>query len=530
MNKRNQAKLRRKVKKLASRSPSSSSQYSASASDSEITSNELLSNNIKGTNLMRDKIKQLKEYRKDKATVLLKKELDKSNEEKLNFELKLEQNRVEMEKLTKELNLVELKLKGVKVQSENYLNEINSLKKKESEAKDKELNVKKGDEEARKALEARIRQLTNDLNKQIANNKVSKAETDKLNDKLKVCEEKLSHTERDNGQKKQLIDFYKKKLEETSLKNDAIIKGEDDCIENDLKNQLKKINENLEKSRQEVKSLKSRLQSAIGDKSTLENKNSQLEKSNNELGDKYEALKKDKSRVDMNLKQCRQKLSELETYAKELETTAEAKISQLSESSQQTIALAQIRLKYAFKSVDSYEKMFKYLYESLIERSIELRRDLKSEQRAAKQATDEAKTSVTLDDNMKMAINLASTVLNLSSNELDDILSSSVLSVNENDFKLRNRKVIDLNDKKEDEVNLRKISNKLMFEFEQRLNSSRKEKHLNEMINSKDFEINNEQVTKDICELIFQRLNDVLSFERQLASLHTLKKIPSKRS
>ena len=64
--------------------------------------------------------------------------------------------------------------------------------------------------------------MSQDLNKQIGVNKALKSETDKLNEKVKILEEKFSHSERDNTQKKQLIDFYKKKLDDMKVNNEKL--------------------------------------------------------------------------------------------------------------------------------------------------------------------------------------------------------------------------------------------------------------------------------------------------------------------
>ena len=119
-------------------------------------------------------------------------------------------------KINKEMDIIDLKLKQTANQNEKYLSEIANLKKKESDYKYKEEDFKKqGDQikdEIKKAHDIKCKQISSDLSKQIVVARGLRSENEKLLDKLKVCEEKLNHTERDNSQKKQLIDFYKKKI------------------------------------------------------------------------------------------------------------------------------------------------------------------------------------------------------------------------------------------------------------------------------------------------------------------------------
>lgn len=117
-------------------------------------------------------------------------------------------------------------------------------------------------------------------------------------------------------------------------------------------------------------------------------------------------------------------------------------------------------------------------------------------------------------------MDLASNVLNLTSNEIEDILSSSSMSDNQS-CKGKQQK-----EAKEDDASYRKYCKKLAQEFEQKLNLSKKEKQIKDMDDvEKEFErLECEDINKDLCDLISQRLNDVLVYERELASLNALRK------
>ena len=469
------------------------------------------------------KIKKFKQNKKEKTVALLRKQFDALNAQKVSLEAKLTQAAAENEKLTKDMTNVENKWKQLKTQLESSHSELNNLKKRELEFKERESNWRKQEdqskEDMRKQFDARIKQVSADLTRQIGSGKQLKSENEKLTDRLKVNEEKLSHTERDNSQKKQLIEFYKKKLDELHAKEKSDLLSEEAAVEplNELKLQIKKLNETIEKSRVEVKSLKNRLQVIQTEKSSAEGKLAQQAALFNELGSKFDSLKKEKLKVDGLLKQSRQKSTELEAYVEQLGSTAESKIQHLSDASQHTLSLAQYKLKYAFRSIDGYEKMFKYLYESLIGRCIELRKEIKLEKREQHQQTS------ALDANMKNAVNLASNVLNLTSHEIEDILSSSSMVANNDEVnKSQNNQ---RKSKEENDSAYKKHCKKMLAEFEQRLTLSRKETQIKSLDDvNQDIEASvGDEINKELCELISQRLNDVLIYERELASLNAIK-------
>lgn len=124
---------------------------------------------------------------------------------------------------------------------------------------------------------------------------------------------------------------------------------------------------------------------------------------------------------------------------------------------------------------------------------------------------------------MKMAMNLASNVLNLTSNELEDILSSSNISnTTDNDpNKTPTNKSKD--PKEENDTAYKKQCKKLLSDFEQRFTCTKKEKMIKSMNDIENESANLDETNKEICGLISQRLNDVLNYERELASLNALK-------
>ena len=157
----------------------------------------------------------------------LKKQYKHAEEEKAGLVKELTKLKSENDKLVNDFDCLESKHKQLKSQKEsNNAAEQANVKKMENDVKEKEESIRKL-EESKKACDSKLKQLNADFGKQLNANKTLKTENEKLADKLKINEEKLNHTERDINQKKQLIEFYKKKLDEISEKekNEAI--GED---------------------------------------------------------------------------------------------------------------------------------------------------------------------------------------------------------------------------------------------------------------------------------------------------------------
>ena len=344
------------------------------------------------------KIKKFKLLKTHRTVSLIQKKFEKFLLEKRELKSKLTQSNKEIEKLNTKLINTESKLRKHTAENERYVKDISNMKRKEEELKDREAVWKRQEEQAKdeikKPLENKIRQFTSDLCKLKNTIKNLKNEKEILNDKLKVTEEKLNHSERDILQKKQLIDFYKKKIEEfnNKEKDDAksISEIAFDSIQ-DLKSQIKKLNEIIDKSKVEIKSFKTRIQVAQSEKALIEEKFMKQEKLFSEMSAKLDANKKEKLNKENQCKQLKQKIAEFESYIENLETTAESKIRTLSDATHQTLTIAQYRLKYAFKSVENYENIFKFLYESLIKRCLELRRDIKYEKNDCKENVTKSK-------------------------------------------------------------------------------------------------------------------------------------------
>lgn len=166
--------------------------------------------------------------------------------------------------------------------------------------------------------------------------------------------------------------------------------------------------------------------------------------------------------------------------------------------------------------MESYEKTMKTIYVNLLNRLSETKRELRDEKKHIKRSRRVMKTKQSLDENMRTALDLASNVLNLTQDELGDILSPST--------KNRNGKG-DFSSSEDDEQN--SSLSQLLFEFEQHLNASKREKKAHLTHQSGEFigaTASYDDQNQAIVILMSKRLSEVLGLERELANLKSSQK------
>ena len=465
------------------------------------------------------------------------------------------------------------------VHNEQLGSELTASRKRETERLKQETEER---DELRRACDAKIKQATCELIKQTACNKQLRVDLDKLGDKLRLGEEKLAHVERDVAQKKQLVDFYKKKLSEMQHAEvaESTIESSGDSNEQQLRAQCKRLSESLDKQRNETRCVRARLDAALVEKRGGEARCALLEKSVAEESTRLEAARRDKCRLEHQLKQYKAKSDELEACVASVEAMADAKVRSLAAHNEQTLAHTQAKLAHACRSLDSYERLIKCLYESLVKKWIELRRELNVLAHTKKQqpppppppqpqpqaAQSQTQTRQTAKDNeaMKMAIELASSVLNMTSTELDELISVSSENNHNNNNNNNNNNNINNHStqspkRRDDALSLccvetadttdtatqfimqqhndEKLCKLLIFEFDQHLqqgsggdikiqhqSQQQQQQRFNGMT-TKEEKIGGgggggeHELNMNICNLISSRLNDVLSYERELTLL-----------
>lgn len=419
----------------------------------------------------------------------MKSELEVLHESDIKLKFVTKQHEI----LLTEHRILEEKLKQLKINNESLTNEVVSLKKRESETNDKADKARKeekeADEETKKLLNMRIKTLSQDLNKQLSQNKTIKNDLEKANEKLKLSEEKLSHMERDNQQKKELIEFYRKKIEENKV---VVAQEQNDALQEELKLQIKKLTDVNEKSKVQIQSLKNRLAIIQQEKSDYEKKHIENETCIQELNNKIEQLKKQKKIAEFNLKESKTQLNDLSNFCHELEQTAENKLKNLTHASEQTLDVAQTKLKESHKKLNDFEVILKNVFIKIISRYFESKklnfeRELNQKKRKFEIEKTSGRSSSPKRGNLKQALTLASAVLNLTSSELEDIMSNSSMT-------------------KDKELDMTKQQRDFDEENEQ------EQKRLKHEFEASLLKLDSNK----ICKFFLERINDIISVEKQL--------------
>ncbi len=177
---------------------------------------------------------------------------------------------------------------------------------------------------------------------------------------------------------------------------------------------------------------------------------------------KNETLMNERVKTELVLKKFKSKKNKLELFIEKYEKTAETNIKCLSEISQETLDMAQMRISWAFRLASTHEEILKSVFEKLVNHSIELKRIT-----LQKQYCDEFNSikNETCHKEMKHTINFACNVLNLNLNEFDDLMSCSLFPDGETGMEKRHESL----------KSIITFKRKIMQEFDQILNISKKE-------------------------------------------------------
>jgi chromosome segregation ATPase len=333
---------------------------------------------------------------------------------------------------------------------------------------------KENEDELKKHYETRIKSLTQDLSKQTNSNKTLKIDLDKATDKLKVAEEKLNHTERDIVQKRQLIEFYKKKLDETKISTEKL---QNTAEIDELQLKVQNLTDSNEKLKVQTKSLKTRLQVLQDEKTKNDRKYSDNEREIDDLKRELNLMRSQKKQFENELKESKAEVNTLNKTIKDIEYTVEKKLHSLTSSNLQTLDIAQEKLNDAYKRINNFEMILKTFYETVVNRSLRLKKRLNEKKDKKLPAASHNEHN-----SLKRAMNFASTVLNLSSADLEDIMSNN-----------------SAHDESKDEFddNNKRLGKKLLTEFEA-LSKSQDSK-----------------MAVRLFELLEERLNELIQAEKQ---------------
>ncbi|XP_054634846.1 centlein isoform X2 [Dunckerocampus dactyliophorus] len=342
-------------------------------------------------------ISVLRRARKD--AVLSAQELQRANE-KITGQLssvteKLSSSKQLTQKLTSELAGVEQQKKVLEMELEQWRQStfphhtVQSPVNAECSCRALEAEVKQ--------LQAKIRSTSAEVTRQVAANKALRGQLQEKEDKLRQLQDKASHAERDAGMKKQLVDDLKTRLKflqdmEKSYRSQV----------EELEKKVKSLSEEAINRKAFIESLKRRLTVATTEKS-------QHEASCTKLKDDLEKKEQRVHALQTRVGASEQALATLEHNATE-------QMERLTQQSSQALDGLQRQLSQASSQLEQLHSFIKALASEILLEVREVKQQL-MKRRRLRQAGASAKSMI-------KAKSIAASILNMSENDLADIMDS----------------------------------------------------------------------------------------------------------
>ncbi|XP_041369581.1 centlein-like isoform X2 [Gigantopelta aegis] len=314
------------------------------------------------------------------------------------------------QQLKTDLNLANQRIRLAKVTIQKLSGDVERCQKEKSELEQRlasrdelsstasTLQEKHNDQEW-KVLEARLKVSTCEVSRQSSTIRNLKTENESLQDQIRSLQDRLNHMERDNNQKRTLVENHRVKLKQLqeSAKSDANVLS-------DLETKVKLLTDNNDKCKVQVESLKKRL--------------SVVTKEKKEYEEQYQKISADLEKKSNQLTDCRAKCSELESAISELEHVTKQQLQGLVSQSEAAIETAHEKLATLQSRILQYEQFVKMLGNELLRNVQHTREQLK--QTLAKKKRE----AVPVDSSLQKAQSVARNILNLSQSDIDDIMSA----------------------------------------------------------------------------------------------------------
>ncbi|CAF1204714.1 unnamed protein product [Adineta steineri] len=265
-------------------------------------------------------------------------------------------------------------------------------------------------------LYVRLKNTSFDATRQRKLNKTLQEDNETLTKNLQSLTDKLTHTERDIASKRSLIENYKTRL--TDIETNGNRAHEKSTHESD-EERIKALTETMDKLRVSLDSYKNRLQAVSREKQLLETRYEQILDEHQKLKIRYEDIQ---TKHRLNEQQLRQHRLNHEHINQELLTTrrlSEQQLLTLNTKNQETLNELAFELDRTRRSLHEHEKFTNGLLYEMIRRSIQMKDNVK---RAREHQRQRESLSMTL-PGYDTAMSTASKILNLTQDDLDDIMS-----------------------------------------------------------------------------------------------------------
>ncbi|GFR82911.1 centlein [Elysia marginata] len=256
-----------------------------------------------------------------------------------------------------------------------------------------------GDSQEIKVLEAKLKVANSEASRQAAALRTVKSDNESLQEQIRNLQDRINHLERDVNQKRNLLESQRIKMKHAQ----EMSKTEANNLE-ELQTKVKLLTESMNKSKVQMDSLKKRLTLAMKEKKEYEER---FLKCSLELDHKGKQL------LESNARR-----SGLESALAELEASAQQQLHALATQSEAAIDAAREKLTAAQTRLTQFHTMVKILSKEVITRTERAR----TKMREAK--ADLGRSQREGDPALQKAANKARDILNLSTSDMDDILSA----------------------------------------------------------------------------------------------------------
>ncbi|CAF0899230.1 unnamed protein product [Rotaria sp. Silwood1] len=265
-------------------------------------------------------------------------------------------------------------------------------------------------------LSERLKNSSFDAAQQRKLNKTLQTDNDILNKNLQSLTEKLTHTERDIASKRLLIENYKTRLNEMET---SLNRSHDKNINEHDDERIKSLTETMEKLRITIDSYKNRLQAITREKHDLDSRYTQLVDEHQKLKIRFEDMQTKFRLNDQQLRQIRLNNEQLNQELLTSRQLSEQQLLTLNTKNQDSLKKITSELERTLQRLNEYERFINDLLYEIIRRSVQMNEKLK---RAREHQKQRESLSMTL-PGYDLAMNTASKILNLTQDDLDEIMS-----------------------------------------------------------------------------------------------------------
>ncbi|XP_059196302.1 centlein [Centropristis striata] len=255
-----------------------------------------------------------------------------------------------------------------------------------------------------KQLQAKLKSASAEVTRQVAANKALRGQLQEKEDKLRQLQDKLSHTERDVSMKKQFVEDLKTRLKflqdmEKSYRGQV----------EELETKVKTLSEEATNRKALVDSLKRRLNVATTEKS------------------QYEAsckkLKEDLEKKEQRMHALQGRVGASEKALAALEQTATEQMEGLTQQSSHALERLQRQLGQAYSQLEQLHSFIKALASEILLDVQEVKQQLMKRRRLRQANAVAAKGGLSAKSMIK-AKSIAASILNMSENDLADIMDT----------------------------------------------------------------------------------------------------------